>query len=239
MKAKHGALWMIALAALLGATIPASSQAARNPDAEPIVAPEPVPAKDEPAGEVEVADDLRDVSTPVSPEYRLSSPYGYRRSGRTGRRTFHAGVDFAAPLGAPVFSVRPGVVVRVYRDEDRGNGMSGYGNAVVVYFKDEDLWVLYAHLDEVLVKPGIAVAAGAPLGRVGRTSNGEFPRMGVHLHLEVRERTPGGRRPIPGPYRQNNVDPRPWLASHGVVYGRRGVAVLHVDEPEVEVALAR
>lgn len=237
MKAHHKALRTLAMAALFGAAIPSSSLAARNPDLGPAAEAEPVVTKDETPDRVE-AGPSDEVSPPVAPGYRLSSPYGYRRSGRTGLRTFHAGVDFAAPLGAPVLAVRTGVVVRVFRDAERGTGMSGYGNAVLVYFKDEDLWLLYAHLDEVLVKPGVVVTPGETLGRVGRTSNGEFPRMGAHLHFEIRERTPEGRRPFPGPYRANNIDPRPWLASHGVVYGRRGRLDLDGTDPEIEVASA-
>jgi murein DD-endopeptidase MepM/ murein hydrolase activator NlpD len=220
--------WIPTLVTLATLVASPDAFAARNPDHDGVDdAPDPVADKadldargaDADVDELEEADLT---STPVEEQYRLSSRYGWRISGRTGRRTFHAGVDFNAPTGSPVAAARTGTVVLVTRDSDRWNGMSGYGNAVVVYHKDEDLWTLYAHLSEVVVKPGVRVEAGQLLGSVGRTSNGRFRRMGAHLHFEVRERTADGEDPYPGPYRVNNIDPRPWLSRHGVVYDRRG-----------------
>jgi hypothetical protein len=63
---------------------------------------------------------------------------------------------------------------------------------------------------------------------MGNTSNGKFPGMGAHLHLELRRRRPNGLSPFPGPYPQternlfNNIDPRPWLEGKGLRFMRRG-----------------
>jgi murein DD-endopeptidase MepM/ murein hydrolase activator NlpD len=162
------------------------------------------------------------VSAPLDQQFRMTSRFGWRRSRRTGERTFHAGMDFGAPRGTAVRAIRGGTVEMVTRDSERRNGMSGYGNAVVIHDKVEDLWFLYAHLSETSVEHGAQVEAGQVIGAVGNSSNGRFRGMATHLHLEVRERTARGESPFPGPYRRHNIDPQGWLAQHGVAYDRRG-----------------
>lgn len=162
----------------------------------------------------------------VSPRpTRITSGYGVR-IGRTGRPTFHAGLDFLGARGEPVVAVAAGVVAVVASDETRGP-TSGYGNAIAIDHGD-GWWTLYAHLDTVNVTPGQAVAAGERIGTVGNTSNGKFPGMGAHLHFEVRSSRNGS--PFPGPYRRHNVDPRPWLEQRGVTYDRRGHLVDEVAQ---------
>ncbi len=153
---------------------------------------------------------------------RLTSAYGYRLSSRSRRRRFHAGVDFDAPRGVRVQNVRAGVVEAVPRNRERHTGYDGYGNAVVVRHDDEGVWVLYAHLQTVAVRPGDRVEAGQLLGTSGRTSNRKFPHLGPHLHLEVRVATPEGETPFPGVYRRYNVNPRCWFARHGLYYDAHG-----------------
>ncbi len=154
----------------------------------------------------------------LAPHGRVSSRYGYRWRARQHQRRFHAGMDFVAPRGVPVRSARPGRVEVVARDRERGTGFGGYGNAVVVRHADEGVWVLYAHLSSVRVRPGQWLRAGELLGRAGRTSNRKFPNMPPHLHLEVRVARPDGSSPFPGHYRRFNRNPRCWFARHGVYY---------------------
>lgn len=162
---------------------------------------------------------------PLRPsEGRLSSPYGYRPGRRTGERTFHAGADFAALGGTDVLAVANGVVERVTKDDPPTPGFNGYGNAVVLRHEGVDfeghttLWTFYAHLSAVSVPEGAKVRAGTPIGAVGNTSNGKFPGMGVHLHLELRRAFSDGSSPFPGPYRALNLDPLAWLAQQGVTF---------------------
>lgn len=154
---------------------------------------------------------------PVPPWIRAGSGYGRRPGRRTGRPTFHAGVDFPAPRGTPVYAVSAGRVVKVVADAERVAGFRGYGNAVLVHHPEDDCWTLYAHLKAAFAREGANVSAGTPIGSVGRTSNRRFRKMGPHLHLEVRRRRPDGEPPFPGPYRANNVDPERWLAARGVI----------------------
>ncbi|SIQ19982.1 Murein DD-endopeptidase MepM and murein hydrolase activator NlpD, contain LysM domain [Alkalispirochaeta americana] len=107
------------------------------------------------------------------PEGVFSSPYGYRRHPMTGSRSFHRGLDIAAPFGRPVRSSADGVVAAVERDPL-------YGLSVRVHHEREYTSV-YAHLQEALVEPGRAVRAGEPLGTVGSTGFSTGP----HLHFEI------------------------------------------------------
>lgn len=175
-----------------------------------------------------------DTVSPAPQSARLMSRYGMRRGRTTGRPTFHAGLDFFAPRGTPVVAARSGVVEIVASDRSIGGSFSGYGNAVVIYHEDEDLWTFYAHLDESLVSPGMKIEAGEVIGRVGNTTNRRFIGMGVHLHFEVRERSENGASPFPGRYRVNNIDPETWLAEHDVEYDRTGLII--EEAPAIELA---
>jgi len=62
-----------------------------------------------------------------------------------------------------------------------GNGMRGYGNAVVLDHGD-GVTTLYGHLETIHVKSAEVVADGAPVGTVGRTGNATTD----HLHFELR-----------------------------------------------------
>ncbi len=154
-------------------------------------------------------------SSPLPAGHRVGSHYGYRNSRRTGERTFHAGIDFLAERGTPVYAVRGGVVEAVATNTTQ-TLFAGYGNAVVVHHPDEGRWSFYAHLEDVTVEEGQPVEPGTLLGHVGNTTNGRFPGMGAHLHFEVRVARGDGGSPFPGPYRRHNVDPEDWLAAMGV-----------------------
>lgn len=161
---------------------------------------------------------------------RLISDWGMRRGRRTGEQRMHAGMDLGHPDGAgtPIYSIRAGTVERVISDADRSRAFNGYGNGVVVYHPDQDSWALYAHMDHVTVSQGQHVDAGTQLGVMGNSSNGKFPGMAPHLHLEVRRRRPTGESPFPGPYPRslqqtfNNIDPRTWLEAQGLRFAHRG-----------------
>lgn len=149
---------------------------------------------------------------------------GMRRGRRSGEPTYHAGMDMShtGGRGTPVYNVTPGTVERVLNDDGLVRGFGGYGNGVIVYHPQDDTWSLYAHLDRTTVSTGQKLRAGDQVGTMGNSSNGKFRGMGVHLHLELRKRRPNGARPFPGPYRHNNLDPRPWLSSKGLEFSSRG-----------------
>jgi murein DD-endopeptidase MepM/ murein hydrolase activator NlpD len=98
----------------------------------------------------------------------ISSPFGMRR----GR--LHAGIDIRANRGTPIYSSQSGQVLISARRR-------AYGNVVVVGH-DHNVQTLYAHLTNMIVKPGQYVDRGDVIGYVGRTGRA----TGYHLHFETR-----------------------------------------------------
>jgi murein DD-endopeptidase MepM/ murein hydrolase activator NlpD len=111
----------------------------------------------------------------------VTAPAGDRYGPRGA--TFHAGLDFPAPTGAPVTAAASGRVA--FAGYDDGWGLTvvlDHGNAVRTR---------YAHLSAALVTPGAFVSAAAQIGRVGATGHATGP----HLHFEVTVR--GANAPPP------------------------------------------
>lgn len=100
---------------------------------------------------------------------RISSGFGMRNG------KVHEGVDILAPEGTPVRAAAYGLVIYA------GDGMRGYGNAVVLDH-GEEITTLYGHLHEIQVQSGDAVAKGQRIGTVGSTGNATT----THLHFELR-----------------------------------------------------
>jgi peptidoglycan hydrolase-like protein with peptidoglycan-binding domain len=118
---------------------------------------------------------LRAPAPPAPPLHRpvdapLESAFGPR-----GDR-FHAGVDFAAPVGTPVRAAAAGRVVWV--------GSRGAWGLLVTLAHGDGSRTLYAHLHSAAVRLGDPVGAGETLGTVGATG----VATGPHLHFEVRVR---------------------------------------------------
>ena len=107
-------------------------------------------------------------------DYTMSSGYGYRRDPVYGSTKFHAGLDFAAKSGTPVYATGDGTV-------EPADRRSGYGNCIDISH-GYNYVTRYAHLSEILVKAGDAVKRGDLIGRVGSTGKSTGP----HLHYEVR-----------------------------------------------------
>ncbi len=108
------------------------------------------------------------------PSARVSSGFGMRTDPFTRRRTFHGGVDLAAPAGTPALASRAGRVVRAQY-------VRGYGNLVVIEH-DLNYQTYYGHLSQIKVRVGQRVETGETVGLVGATGRATGP----HLHFEVR-----------------------------------------------------
>ncbi|KGO78996.1 peptidase M23 [Flavobacterium beibuense F44-8] len=104
----------------------------------------------------------------------MASGFGYRSDPFTKIRKFHAGMDFSAKTGTPIYATGDGVVQRA------DSKATGYGNHIVIKhgFGYE---TLYAHLSKYNVKVGQKVKRGDVIGFVGSTGRSEAP----HLHYEV------------------------------------------------------
>lgn len=110
---------------------------------------------------------------PVTASYRFTSPFGNRRNPTGSGRRMHNGIDFAAPLGTPIYATADGVVVAARRER-------GFGNVVRIRhaFGFE---TLYAHQNKLRVKEGQQVSRGDRIGDMGSTGRS----TGVHVHYEV------------------------------------------------------
>ena len=96
--------------------------------------------------------------------------FGRRRILNGQARSPHAGVDFPAMKGTPVFTAQRGKVVLAEELYYSGNTIvidHGYG-----------IFTLYAHLSEIDVKTGETVESDAEIGKVGATGR----VTGPHLH---------------------------------------------------------
>ncbi|WP_144793257.1 peptidoglycan DD-metalloendopeptidase family protein [Corynebacterium singulare] len=115
------------------------------------------------------------ITHPMKPgTYRVSSGYGPRWG------TFHAGLDFAAPVGTPIYAAADGVVVE---GRERYN-VAGFGSWIWLDCQDSaGRDFIYGHVkhDGILVKAGDRVRAGQQIGVVGN----EGESTGPHLHFEV------------------------------------------------------
>ena len=114
----------------------------------------------------------------------ITSHYGPR----WGR--LHAGTDFGAPIGTPVYAASNGSVAAA-------GPASGYGRWVKIAHPG-GVTTVYGHISSWTVTVGQAVAAGQLIAYSGN----EGRSLGPHLHFEVRP----GDRP---------VDPVAFYAAHG------------------------
>jgi murein DD-endopeptidase MepM/ murein hydrolase activator NlpD len=105
---------------------------------------------------------------------QIASGFGYRVHPVFKTERFHAGVDFTAPVGTPIYATGNGVVERA----DRESG--GYGNCVQIRHGFGFL-TLYAHMSKMLVVPGQKVKRGQVIGLLGNTGLSTGP----HCHYEV------------------------------------------------------
>jgi murein DD-endopeptidase MepM/ murein hydrolase activator NlpD len=114
---------------------------------------------------------------------RLASGFGYRIDPVYKTTKFHAGLDFAAPQGSPVYATADGVV------ELAGNTGNGYGNHVVINhgFSYE---TLYGHMVRIKARAGQKVRRGEVIGWVGSTGKSTGPHLHYEVHKNGREINP-------------------------------------------------
>ena len=116
---------------------------------------------------------------PLKSYSRISSEYGWRKNPVTGVNKLHAGTDFAAPGGTPIYAAASGYV------QVAGWSSGGYGNYVIIYhgkMSDGNQYsTLYGHMRAGATSAGKYVQQGEVIGYVGSTGNS----TGNHLHLEV------------------------------------------------------
>lgn len=103
----------------------------------------------------------------------LSSPFGYREDPFTGKRAWHAGIDFAGKAGSNVIAVAGGVVTHAGK-------RWGYGHLVEITHGNGYV-TRYAHNSEMLVEEGQVVRPGDAIAKMGSSGRSTGP----HVHFEV------------------------------------------------------
>jgi murein DD-endopeptidase MepM/ murein hydrolase activator NlpD len=104
---------------------------------------------------------------------RLTSNFGMRRHPILGYMRMHAGVDYGAPYGSPVYAVTDGVVTLAGRS-------GGYGNFIKLSHGG-GMGSGYGHLSRIVVRAGQSVKRGQIIGNVGSSGMSTGP----HLHFEI------------------------------------------------------
>lgn len=107
--------------------------------------------------------------------------FGYTRKTRKSLR--HDGIDIGAQVGTPIRSVNDGIVA--YSD----NGVSGYGNMVMVIHADATV-SFYCHNRANYVFAGQQVKRGQVLGEVGLTGITRGPHLHFEWHVKGRPKDP-------------------------------------------------
>jgi murein DD-endopeptidase MepM/ murein hydrolase activator NlpD len=106
---------------------------------------------------------------------RLTSGFGARRHPVLGRMRMHRGVDYAAPVGTPIFAAGDARV-------KFAGWQNGYGRTVVLDHGN-GITTLYAHMSRLgKYRVGQRVQQGTTIGYVGASGLATGP----HLHYEFR-----------------------------------------------------
>lgn len=105
---------------------------------------------------------------------RIASGYGYRIDPVYKTTKFHAGLDFSAPQGTPIYATADGKVTTA------GNMGNGYGNHVIINH-GYGYETLFGHMVRVKARNGQMVKRGEVIGWVGSTGKSTGP----HCHYEV------------------------------------------------------
>lgn len=105
---------------------------------------------------------------------RIASGFGYRVDPVYKTVKMHAGLDFAAPQGTPVYATANGTITTA------GNSGDGFGNHVIIDH-GYGYETLYGHMYKVKARNGQRVKRGEIIGYVGSTGKSTGP----HCHYEV------------------------------------------------------
>ncbi|RPD48179.1 M23 family metallopeptidase [Paracnuella aquatica] len=105
---------------------------------------------------------------------RIASGFGFRIDPIYKTIKMHAGLDFSAPQGTPIYATANG------RVKIAGFSDGGYGNHVVINH-GYGYETLYGHMVRIKARAGQQVKRGELIGYVGSTGKSTGP----HLHYEV------------------------------------------------------
>jgi murein DD-endopeptidase MepM/ murein hydrolase activator NlpD len=115
------------------------------------------------------------VRKPLATDAIMRSPFGFRKHPILGYSKMHTGVDWAAPLGTPIFAAGNGIVETVGWE-------GGYGKYIRIRHAN-GYETAYGHLTAYAkgITEGVRVRQGQIIGYVGSTGLSTGP----HLHYEI------------------------------------------------------
>lgn len=125
---------------------------------------------------------------------RIASGFGIRIDPVYKTRKMHAGLDFAAPQGTPIYATADGTVKLA------GFSEGGYGNHVIIDH-GYGYETLYGHMVKVKSHAGEHVKRGEVIGYVGSTGKSTGP----HCHYEVHK---NGQKLDPVYFFYNDLTPQ-------------------------------
>jgi murein DD-endopeptidase MepM/ murein hydrolase activator NlpD len=125
---------------------------------------------------------------------RVASGFGYRIDPIYKTRKLHAGLDFSAPQGTPIYATADG------RVQTASYSNVGYGNHVVIDH-GYGYETLYGHMVRIKARRGQRIKRGEIIGYVGSTGKS----TGAHLHYEVHK---NGQRLNPVYFFYNDLTPQ-------------------------------
>lgn len=111
---------------------------------------------------------------PLPGHTKITSEYGMRYHPILKKNKLHTGVDIGAPNGTKITAAEAGTVIF-------SGWNTAYGKMVIINHGG-NVSSLYAHMSEITMQNGQAVAQGDKVGEVGSTGYS----TGNHLHFEVR-----------------------------------------------------
>jgi murein DD-endopeptidase MepM/ murein hydrolase activator NlpD len=124
---------------------------------------------------------------------RIASGFGYRIDPVYKVQKFHAGLDFTAPQGTPIYATADGTV------KEAAFSSGGYGNNVVINH-GYGYETLYGHMYRIKARAGQKVKRGEVIGYVGSTGKSTGP----HCHYEVHK---NGQPVDPVYFFYNDINP--------------------------------
>ena len=128
---------------------------------------------------------------------KMLSGFGVRKDPFGPGKSFHYGIDIAAPEGTLVRSVFGGTIFYAKHDD--------IGGFTMIIKSKNGLTEKYAHMRKFLVKLGDVVPAGGVIGMVGSTGR----THGSHLHFAIYENK--------GWKKSDHLDPKRFICDYSLI----------------------
>ncbi len=108
---------------------------------------------------------------------RISGVYGSQRILNSKPRSTHKGIDIAAPQGTKIYSPSTGRVILIEED------MFFTGKTIII---DHGMGLIsiFAHLNDIYIKPSQLVEKGMEIGEVGMSGRATGPHLHWGVYLE-------------------------------------------------------